>query len=140
MGFAAYRQSRWTDEERNMTLNTLRAAAVVLSGTLTVVSASAATRNQRKPIPEKPTISGCLLGHVCADDVLLISVDGKPAVSGRYRVGPSGEIVCPYVGRLTVSGLKPAAVAKLITDGFRKAGATVPTVSVEIEAEQKAAK
>jgi hypothetical protein len=123
-----------------MNVGTLRTAAVVLLGTLTVVNASAATRNLRKPMPEKPSISGCLLGHVCVGDVLLINVDGEPVLSGRYRVDPLGGIVCPYVGRLTVSGLKPAAVAKLITDGFRKARATALTVSVEIEAERKAAK
>jgi hypothetical protein len=107
---------------------------------LTVVNASAATRSQRKPMPEKPSISGCLLGYVCVGDVLLIKADGVPALSGRYHVGPSGDISCPYVGRLTVLGLKPAAVANLIADAFAKARATVPTVSVEIEAEQKASK
>ena len=128
-----------------MNPDTIRTAAmgvgiVVLLGALTAVNASAATRNRGKPMPEKPSISGCLLGKVCVDDVLLVSLDGEPALSGRYRVDRSGGIDYPFVGRLTVSGLKPAAVAKLIADGLKKVRASEPMVSVEIEADQKAAK
>lgn len=126
-----------------MKLSTLRRAAieagtVILLGVSTVVNAPAATRNQGKPGPEKPSIPACLLNSVCVDDVLRIEVDGEPPLSGRYRVEPSGEIDYPFVGRIVVSGLKPAAVAKLIVGGLKKARAGEPKVSVEIEADRPA--
>jgi hypothetical protein len=127
-----------------MNLNTLRRAAMgagtlVLLGALTVVNASAAIRDHGKRMPEKPISIG-LMGKVCIDDVLRIDVDGDAALSGRYCVDPRGGIDYPFVGRLTVSGLKPTAVAKLIADGLKKALTSAPKVSVDIETDQKAAK
>jgi hypothetical protein len=128
-----------------MNLNTLRRAAVgagalVLLGALTVVNASAAKRDHGRRTPEQPSTSGCLRGEVCVDDVLRISVEREPGLSGRYRVDPRGGIDYPFVGRLTVSGLKPSAVAKLIADSLRKVHASESKVDVEVEADQKGAK
>ena len=122
-----------------MNLDTLRRAAMgagtfVLLGALTVVNASAPIRDPGKRMPERP-ISRCLMGNVCIDDVLRIDVDGDAALSGRYRVDPKGGIDYPFIGRLTVSGLKPTAVAKLIADGLKKVRTSAPRVSVEIESD-----
>lgn len=127
-----------------MNWNTLRrtatrAVVLALLGPLTAVNASAATRNRDKREPEKP-LSGCLVGKVCADDVLRINVDEESVVSGRYRVDAAGGIDCPFVGRLIVTGLKPTAVAKLIADGLKKARMGEPSISVEIETDQKRSK
>ena len=126
-----------------MDLKTLGRAAIgagtlVLLGALTVVNASAASRHPGKRLPEQPSLSsGRVPGHVGVDDVLRISVGGEPASSGRYRVTARGDIDFPFVGRLAVSGLTPAEVAKLIADGFKKTEMGNRTVSVEIEAVQK---
>jgi hypothetical protein len=148
MGFVAYRQCRWTDEERKMKLGRFRGAVmasvtVILLGGVTVMNASAATPNRGKRVPEKPpALSGPLMGKASVDDVLRIQVDGEPALSGRYRVDPAGGIDYPFVGRITVSGMKAAAVADLIADGLKKSYARHATVrvSVETEAAQKGAK
>ena len=106
----------------------------LLFGALSVVNASAATPNHGKRLPDKaPVISGPLVGNVNVDDVLRIDVDA-PGLSGSYRVDPTGGIDYPFVGRLTVSGLKPGAVAKLIADGLKKSHPNLPKVSVEIQA------
>ena len=113
------------------------AVALVLLGAVTGVNASAAKRDHGRRTPERPSTSGCLRGEVCVDDVLRISVEREPGLSGRYRVDPGGGIDHPFVGRLTVSGLQPSAVAKLIADSLRKAHASESKVDVAVEADRK---
>ena len=131
-----------------MNLETLRGAmmeagSVLLLGAFTAVHAAAATPTHGKPASEKPpVVSAPLVGKVSTNDVLRINVDGAPALSARYRVDLRGGIDYPFVGRLTVLGLKPAAVATLIADGLKKGktGKSDPKVSVEIVPEQEASK
>jgi polysaccharide biosynthesis/export protein VpsN len=127
------------EEELKMKWNTLRVAVatLILLGASTVGTAATATRPTRQRTPEKPPIS--VVGKVTINDVLRISVEGAPALSGRYRVDRTGGIDYPFLGRLTVSGLKPPAVAKLIADALKKGHMNDPTVSVELEAAQQGA-
>jgi polysaccharide export outer membrane protein len=65
-------------------------------------------------------------------DVLTITVFGEAAMSGKYTVGPDGELTFPLVGRVKVGGLTPRAIeAELRTrlaDGLLKN----PQVTVEV--------
>ena len=74
------------------------------------------------------------------DDALQIDVSGRSDLSSSYRIDPQGGIDYPYLGRLTVAGLKPAEIEKLIVDGFQNSGTALHRVSVEIKASSKPAK
>jgi polysaccharide biosynthesis/export protein VpsN len=136
----------WMDEALKLNWNTLRiavmrTATLILLGALTGGTAAAGTRPNGKRTPERPpAISRPLVGKVSINDLLRIHVDGEPALSGRYRVDRTGGIDYPFVGRLTVSGLKPAAVAKLIADRLKQGHLNDPKVSVEIAVDKQGAK
>jgi polysaccharide biosynthesis/export protein len=108
--------------------------ALALFAALTIANASAATQHRRERFPETPPLSsGPRLGKVSVDDVLRIAVDRERDLSGRYRVDATGSIDYPLAGRLTVSGMKPGAVAKLIAEKLKGGYLKDPKVSVEIE-------
>lgn len=124
---------------RTMKLDTLRKVALgagilVLLGPVTVLNASAATASHGRRLPEKPATK--TVQHpdkVNVDDLLQIKVDGPTELSGSYRVDPSGGIAYPYLGRVTVVGLKPAEVAKVIADGLKQSQPRELRVTVETE-------
>jgi protein involved in polysaccharide export with SLBB domain len=98
----------------------------------------AATRNHGVRLPEKPVISVPRpQGTLALDDLLKIkvqiSVQDAPDLSGSFRVDPAGGIDFPYLGRLTISGLKPAEVAKQIAEGLKRADIAASIVTVDVD-------
>lgn len=67
------------------------------------------------------------------EDVLEIRIVGESELSGKYKVSADGSLSFPYVGRVTVAGLRPAEVQDLLTtrlkDGYLRNPQLTITVS-----------
>jgi protein involved in polysaccharide export with SLBB domain len=63
-----------------------------------------------------PTTNDSTLG---ASDVFDVRVFNEETLSATYRVAQDGTIDFPLVGQLSVAGLEPAAVARLIENELR---------------------
>ena len=67
------------------------------------------------------------------DDVFDIRVVGESEISGSYRVGSDGTIDFPYIGRLTVLGLRPNEVQEEVTRLLRAGYYRNPQVAVLVK-------
>jgi protein involved in polysaccharide export with SLBB domain len=67
------------------------------------------------------------------DDVFDIRVVGENEISGSYRVGSDGTIDFPYIGRLTVLGLRPNEVQEEVTKRLRAGYYRNPQVAVLVK-------
>ncbi len=78
----------------------------------------AASCGSAAPLRTPPVLPGddTTLG---AGDVFDVRVFGEPDLGASYRVAQDGSIDFPLVGRVTVVGLEPTAVADLLTERLR---------------------
>jgi protein involved in polysaccharide export with SLBB domain len=67
------------------------------------------------------------------DDVFDIRVVGENEISGSYRVGADGTIDFPYIGRLTVLGMRPNEVQEEVTKRLRAGYYRNPQVAVLVK-------
>ncbi|HEY0715396.1 MAG TPA: polysaccharide biosynthesis/export family protein [Polyangia bacterium] len=67
------------------------------------------------------------------DDVFDIRVVGENELSGSYRVGADGTIDVPYVGRLTVLGMRPNELQEEVTKRLSNGYLRNPQVSVLVK-------
>src|SRR4051812_7018309 len=68
------------------------------------------------------------------DDVFEVRIAGEPDISGDFRVAADGSIDFPYVGRLTVVGLRSSDVQRGISDRLRDGKILVkPQVTVMVK-------
>jgi protein involved in polysaccharide export with SLBB domain len=67
------------------------------------------------------------------DDVFDIRVVGETELSGSYRVGADGTIDVPYVGRITVLGMRPNELQEEVTRRLRDGYLRSPQVSVLVK-------
>lgn len=68
-----------------------------------------------------------------AGDVFEVRVYGEAGLSGAFRVAQDGTIDYPFVGRVTVAGLEPPAVADRLASGLREGHyMNAPQVSVMV--------
>jgi protein involved in polysaccharide export with SLBB domain len=67
------------------------------------------------------------------DDVFDIRVVGENEISGSYRVGSDGTIDFPYIGRLTVLGMRPNEVQEEVTKRLRAGYYRNPQVAVLVK-------
>ena len=66
------------------------------------------------------------------DQVRIISVSDE-ALSGDFRLGDSGEIELPMLGRFPAAGRSPAGLARALDVALRRAGLEqAPSVAVEV--------
>src|SRR5688500_10407735 len=86
--------------------------AVTLAGCATSRSDSAGV----KPVSAHDVLLDERLG---VDDLFIVRVVGEGELSGEYRVGRDGTIDFPYIGRLTVAGMAPGDVQRLVTEKLK---------------------
>jgi len=71
--------------------------------------------------------------HLGTGDLLEIKVVDRPAVSGRFRIRPPGEISLPIVGVIPAAGFTPTELERAISQKFgRRKGRDENLVTVEI--------
>jgi protein involved in polysaccharide export with SLBB domain len=70
---------------------------------------------------------------VGVDDVFDVRVLGEPDLSGAYRIGLEGTIDYPFVGRLSVAGMRPGEIQQLITQKLKNGFLLAPQVSVMVK-------
>ena len=68
--------------------------------------------------------------RIGASDVLQITVQDAPELSGTFRVNSSGVFTMPFLGKLTAADKTPEDIQKQIADGLRGQYLTDPQVSV----------
>ncbi len=87
-----------------------------------------------RPAPTQPPADENIIvafdERLGVDDVFEIRVVGETELSGSYRVGSDGTIDFPYIGRVTVLGLRPNEVQEEVTRGLRDGYFRSPQVSV----------
>lgn len=67
------------------------------------------------------------------DDVFEIRVVGETELSGGYRVGADGTIDFPYIGRITVLGMRPNELQEEVTRRLRAGYMRNPQVAVLVK-------
>ena len=82
-------------------------------------------------IPEPPIIGESMSYTLGKDDVLEINVQNQPEFSGRFAVGPEGEIQYSYVGDVKVQGLTKEEVKQALIKELERF-VKLPVVSVAI--------
>ena len=70
-----------------------------------------------------------------AGDEFEVHVFNEPDLTGKYRVGNDGTIDFPLVGQVTVDGLEPHALAKLLEQKLGEKYLRSPQVSILITAQ-----
>jgi protein involved in polysaccharide export with SLBB domain len=88
----------------------------------------------RQPVPSGPVqaieiISEERLG---IDDVFEVRVFSEPDLSGTYRIAADGTIDYPFVGRISVIGMRSGDVQELITAKLRDGYLKSPQVSLMV--------
>ena len=90
----------------------------------------------RQEIPEAAPLVAANLGNepVGPGDLIYLSVTGSPELSRSYRVSSDGNLTLPLVKEnIPVAGMRPAAVAKAVTDALIRERILVsPIVSAEV--------
>ena len=67
------------------------------------------------------------------DDVFEVRVFSEPDLSGPYRVAADGTIDYPFVGRMSVVGLRSGEVQEIIADKLKDGYLKHPQVSVMVK-------
>lgn len=83
-----------------------------------------------RSIPGAPTAEGSY--RIGTDDLLQISINGKPELTQRAVVGPSGTVVAPLVGEVRAGGLTTGQVADNLTDILARNYLVDPRVDVQV--------
>lgn len=104
--------------------------SVVLSGCCPCVQPNAATR---PVISVSPAVPASLPVGPQAGDILNVVIEGQDDLSGRYTVGPDGNITMPLAGKIAVAGQPNSALAGVIGDAYRAGYLVDPKVSVEVQ-------
>lgn len=99
---------------------------------LVLVSGCALFSTPKPPPPEEETFV-VFDERLGVDDVFDIRVVGENEISGSYRVGADGTIDFPYVGRLTVLGMRPNEVQEEVTKRLRAGYYRNPQVAVLVK-------
>src|SRR5262249_53240867 len=71
--------------------------------------------------------------QLAPSDVVRISIEDAPELSGNYRINKSGSIPMKYLGAMNVAGKTPEEVGTLIADGLRGRYLKDPKVYVTVE-------
>jgi protein involved in polysaccharide export with SLBB domain len=100
--------------------------------TLALTSAACATRTQRPstPIQAVEMIPEERLG---IDDVFEVRVFGESDLSNTYRVAADGTIDYPFVGRISVIGMRSGDVQELIASKLKDGYLKNPQVSLMVK-------
>ena len=80
--------------------------------------------------PGAPTAEGSY--RIGGEDLLQISINGKPELTQRVVVGPSGTVVAPLVGEIQADGLTTREVADNLTDALARNYLVDPRVDVQV--------
>jgi protein involved in polysaccharide export with SLBB domain len=67
------------------------------------------------------------------DDVFEVRVFSEPDLSGPYRIAADGTVDYPFVGRISVAGLRSGEVQQLIADKLKDGYLKNPQVSVMVK-------
>jgi len=67
------------------------------------------------------------------DDVFLVRIIGEPEMSGEYRVAVDGTIDFPYTGRITIAGLAPGDVQRLLTEKLKEGYLRNPQITLMVK-------
>lgn len=84
---------------------------------LLLVGACAQTQRNQPTIVESDSV--VFDERLGVDDVFDVRVVGEPDLTGQYRVGVDGTIDFPYLGRLTILGMRPGEVQEMITSKLK---------------------
>lgn len=102
--------------------------ASLLASILIILTLSACHSSSARTLPPPPPPPPA--ASITPGDVLLIRVAGEKDLSNKYQVSTEGTIDFPYIGRLTVAGLRPTQLTTLIRKGLAKGYIKNPQVSV----------
>ncbi len=89
----------------------------------------------RKPPPAGPVQAIELLPEerLGIDDVFEVRVLGEPDLSGAYRISADGTVDYPFVGRVSVLGMRSGDVQELITTKLKDGYLKNPQVSLMVK-------
>src|SRR5688500_18806701 len=71
--------------------------------------------------------------QIGARDVIEIQIEKAPELSGTFSVSAAGNILMPYLGRVTALRKTPDELAKVIEDGLRGGYLKNPVVRVVVK-------
>jgi polysaccharide export outer membrane protein len=66
-------------------------------------------------------------------DVFEARVVGEPDITGSYAIGVDGTVDMPFAGRLSVVGLRPGEVQRLVTEKLKDGYIRQPQVTVTVK-------
>jgi len=112
-------------------------AGVIVSGQVAAVFAAALGVScfSRSPLPATPirAIEITPEERLGVDDVFEVRVFGEPDLSNSYRVAADGTIDYPFVGRISVLGMRSGDVQELIATNLRNGYLKNPQVSLMVK-------
>lgn len=115
-------------------LLTTRVSGHALALALLAMSAGLACAG-RKPMPTTPiqVVDLAPEERLGIDDVFEVRVFGEKDLSDFYRVAADGTIDFPFVGRITVVGMRSGDVQELITSKLKEGYLKNPQVSLMVK-------
>jgi protein involved in polysaccharide export with SLBB domain len=87
----------------------------------------------RRPPPPGPQPEITPDDTMGAGDVFEARVVGEPDITAAYSIGADGTVDIPYLGRLSVAGLRPGELQQLITQKLKDGYIRQPQVSVMVK-------
>jgi polysaccharide export outer membrane protein len=93
----------------------------------------ACAHEKRTPPPPPQEALILIEEQLGVDDVFEVRVHAEPDLSGPYRVDTDGSIDFPFVGRITVVGMRSGDVQKLIAEKLKDGYLRNPQVSVMVK-------
>jgi protein involved in polysaccharide export with SLBB domain len=113
---------------------TTRVSGRAIALALLAMTASLACAG-RKPMPSTPiqVVDLAPEERLGIDDVFEVRVFGEPELTSEYRVSADGTIDYPFVGRISVIGMRSGDVQELIATKLKEGYLKSPQVSLMVK-------
>jgi polysaccharide export outer membrane protein len=119
-----------------MGMKTHIAGAARYARGMALLCALAASACARRPLPPSGSVQAVELTpeeRLGIDDVFEVRVLGEPDLSGSYRIAADGTVDYPFLGRVSVSGMRSGDMQELIAAKLANGYLKQPQVSVMVK-------